>query len=189
MSLLFSPNPLLAEGHFWLTLAEKEDANVLINQLARSANEMESGSLAILEARPVLISNLRAWENLILPRWYHHGENLLQHDRFLHDLLQRAEVNEQQFHSALERLPGQLDLGQRRVIALLRAYMQEASCWVLEEEWLEWLLDPRGRNPVLAKIYQCMPQPKSTLVLSLKACPQEKYQEVAMLAQQVGEGE
>lgn len=175
--MLFDVDVLQVPGRYWLTIAEKEDADEVINRLAAAANQIEPGSLGILEAKPVLISNLRAWENLILPRWYHHAGALQEHDAILKDLLQALGVGEEKLVLMLSKLPGQLDLAQRRVVAFLRVVMQHAPVWVIEEEWLEWWLDARGRNPLLAKIMQNSVLPTSLLVISIRSA-QADYQVV-----------
>ncbi len=167
-------------GRYWLTIAEKEDVAAVVDQLALFSNLIAPGSLAILEARPVLLSNLRAWENLILPRWYHHAESLSAHDALLRSILQQAEVDEEKVIAMLSCLPGHLDIGQRRVVALLRAAMQQAPVWVVEEEWLDWWEDARGRNPLLNKLHECIAPPPSLLLISLSAAPAD-YQVVQLV--------
>lgn len=181
-ALLFDIDVLRVPGRYWLTIAEKEDADEVINRLAEAANQIEAGSLGILEAKPVLISNLRAWENLILPRWYHHAGALHEHDVILKDLLQALDVDEEKLVLMLSKLPGQLDIAQRRVVAFLRVVLQHAPVWVIEEEWLDWWQDARGRNPLLAKIMQNSVLPTSLLVISTRAA-QPDYQAITLLAE------
>ncbi|WP_027468067.1 hypothetical protein [Deefgea rivuli] len=182
-TVLFDVDVLRVPGQYWLTIAEKEDADEVINRLAEAANQIEPGSLGILEARPVLINNLRAWENLILPRWYHHSGGLHEHDEILKDLLRAMEVDEEKLVLMLSKLPGQLDIAQRRVVAFLRVVLQHAPVWVIEDEWLEWWQDARGRNPMLAKIMQQIVMPNSLLVISTRTA-QPNYQVVKMIVEE-----
>jgi ABC-type transport system involved in cytochrome c biogenesis ATPase subunit len=181
---LFDIDVLRVPGRYWLTIAEKEDADVVIDRLAEVANQIEPGSLGVLEVKPVLINNLRAWENLILPRWYHHSGALHEHDAILKNLLQALDVDEEKLVLMLSKLPGQLDVAQRRVVAFLRVVLQHAPVWVIEEEWLEWWQDARGRNPMLAKIMQHIAMPSSLLVISTRAA-QPTYQVVKMIVEEI----
>lgn len=181
---LFDVDVLGVPGRYWLTVPEKEDADEVIDRFAAVANQIEPGSLGILEAKPVLINNLRAWENLILPRWYHHFGALHEHDAVLKKLLQIMDVDEEKVVLMLSKLPGQLDVSQRRVVAFLRVVLQHAPTWVIEEDWLEWWLDVRGRNPMLAKIMQNIALPRSLLVISIRPAPVD-YQVVKMNAEAI----
>lgn len=165
---LFDIDVLRVPGRYWLTIAEAEAADLVINGLARAANQIEPGSLGILEAKPVLINNLRAWENLILPRWYHHAGGLSEHEQHLAELLQDMELDVESVLLMMSKLPGQLDLAQRRVVALLRVVLQHAPTWIIEEEWLDWWRDGRGRNPLLAKMYPHLLLPASLVVISTR---------------------
>lgn len=165
---LFDVDVLQVPGRYWLSLSEMEDAHQMINRLAKSANHRQPGSLAVLEVKPVLINNLRAWENLVLPYWYHHAGSLHEHDEYLMQLLDRMEFDVDKMVQMMSKLPGQLDWPQRRVVALLRAIMQRATMWVLEEEWLDWWHDGRGRNPLLAQMYAHIELPPSLLVISTR---------------------
>ncbi|QZA79177.1 hypothetical protein K4H28_07215 [Deefgea tanakiae] len=164
---LFDIDVLRVPGRYWLTIAEKEEADAIIDLLAKAANQIQAGSLGVLETKPVLINNLRAWENLILPRWYHQAGGLSHQEDQLAAVLEGLDL--EKVLLMLGKLPGQLDLGQRRVVALLRAVMQHASTWVVEEEWLDWWRDAHGRNQMLAKIYQQIELPASLLILSTNA--------------------
>lgn len=170
---LFDVDVLQLPGRYWLTIAEKEDADKIIDLLAEASNRIEPGRLGILEAKPVLINNLRAWENLILPRWYHHAGSLQEHEQQLSELLHDMEVDVEKILLMMSKLPGQLDLAQRRVVALLRVVLQHAPVWVVEEEWLEWWSDTKGRNPLLLRMYQHIVLPETIIIISTRLLPQE----------------
>ncbi|MBM5570502.1 MULTISPECIES: hypothetical protein [Deefgea] len=177
---LFDVDVLRVPGRYWLTIAEAEEAPAVINALAKMANELEPGSLGVLEAKPVLINNLRAWENLILPRWYHQAGSLHEYEQDFAELLQLMALDADKLLLLMSKLPSQMDLAQRRVVALLRVVMQRASTWIIEEEWLDWWADGRGRNPLLAKMYPHIVLPASVVVLSTRAA-QKTFQSINLL--------
>ncbi len=176
---LFDVDVLRVPGRYWLTLTEIEDAENIINLLAKSANLIQPGSLGILEVKPVLINNLRAWENLILPHWYHDADSLHHNEQQLNQLLLAMEVDLEKLMLLMGKLPGQLDLAQRRVVAMLRVVLQHAPTWVVEEDWLEWWSDTKGRNPMLAKMYQHIVLPESLVVLSTRSA-QPSFQSICL---------
>lgn len=178
--MLFDVDVLRVPGRYWLTIAEAEEADAVINCLARMANEIEPSSLGILEAKPVLINNLRAWENLILPRWYHHAGSLSEYEQYLVELLQAMELDVEKVLLMMGKMPGQLDLAQRRVVALLRVVLQHAPTWIVEEDWLGWWNDGRGRNPLLAKMYPHIKLPASMVVISTRPV-QPTFQSIRLL--------
>ena len=167
----FDIDVLQNPGRYWLTITEAEEADAVINCLAKMTNAVEPGGLGILEAKPVLINNLRAWENLILPRWYHHAGTLTEYEQHLAELLQAMELDIDKVLLMMCKLPAQLDLAQRRVVALLRVAMQRASIWIIEEDWLDWWSDGRGRNPLLAKMYPHIVLPATMVVISMRSAP------------------
>ncbi|WP_410498420.1 ATP-binding cassette domain-containing protein [Chitinibacter sp. S2-10] len=149
----FKPDPLLIPGRYAFVLEDEDQSQLLISELARRIHSQAQGALGILAAKPVLISNLRVWENLVLPSWYHSGASLAELDRRLQDFLAAFAIDHEQVTHHLSLLPAQLDTGNRRLVALLRALLQQPRFLVLEHEWLDWLAKSRERNTLLAQLF------------------------------------
>jgi ABC-type uncharacterized transport system YnjBCD ATPase subunit len=149
----FDPDPLLAPGNYAIVCDDEEISQLLIDELARRIYAGGSGALGVLQAKPVFISNLRVWENIVLPTWYHSGHSLTLLDQRLQVALQSCEYSAEQLSHNLTLLPAQMDLANRRLAALLRAVLQEPKFLLLEHEWLTWLEQSRTRKSLLSQVY------------------------------------
>ncbi|WP_157314675.1 hypothetical protein [Chitinibacter sp. GC72] len=148
-----SPDPLACPGNYAFVLDDEDASQQLISELARRIHLLEQGALGILEAKPVFVSNLRVWENIVLPSWYHSGESLAELDAHLQVVLAPFDFDHQLLMHNLALLPAQLDTPHRRIAALLRALLQQPRFLLIEHEWLAWLQQSRHRNSLLAQLY------------------------------------
>ncbi|QLI80094.1 hypothetical protein HZU75_00255 [Chitinibacter fontanus] len=165
----FTPDPLLKPGVYALHVLD-EDANAsLIDALARQIHALDQGALGILEAKPVFISNLRVWENIVLPSWYHSGEHLSGLDQRLQDFLAPLKFDSTTLIDNLALLPAQLDTAHRRIAALLRALLQQPKYLLIEQEWLTWLQQSRQRNTLLAQLYDAYTGAEYVFVITSEA--------------------
>lgn len=149
----FEPDPLLKPGAYALHVLDEDANGSLIDALAQQIHSLDQGALGILEAKPVFISNLRVWENIVLPSWYHSGAQLSLLDQRLQDFLAPLKFDATTLSNSLAVLPAQLDTAHRRIAALLRALLQQPKYLLIEQEWLAWLQQSRQRNTLLAQLY------------------------------------
>ena len=161
----------LASGQFWLTLAERDDFSLAIDRITADLNRSVLSACGVLEARPVLISNLRVWENIVLPCWYHGAGDLTDAELALQAILQRAELDVAAQSAMLAMLPDRLDVMQRRLVALLRLALQGVPIWLVEAEWWAWWHDPHCADWPLVKIFLQLPLPRVLLVVSTQSAP------------------
>lgn len=70
-----------------------------------------------------LITNLKAWENILLPSMYHYGKTAADVEPQVAALFQELYPGEPDLRRIMGRLPDQLSLYERRLVALVRAFL------------------------------------------------------------------
>lgn len=70
-----------------------------------------------------LITNLKAWENILLPALYHHGKTAADVEPQVIALFQELYPGEPDLRRVMGRLPDQLSLYEKRLVALVRAFL------------------------------------------------------------------
>jgi ABC-type transporter Mla maintaining outer membrane lipid asymmetry ATPase subunit MlaF len=70
-----------------------------------------------------LITNLKAWENVLLPSMYHHGKTAADVEPRVVALFQELYPGEQDLQRLMGKLPDQLTLYEKRLVALARAFL------------------------------------------------------------------
>jgi phospholipid/cholesterol/gamma-HCH transport system ATP-binding protein len=95
-----------------------------------------------------LISNLKAWENLMLPAWYHRGVTARAGEREVVEIFRRLGEGENDLRRWLGRLPDQLSLPEKRFVAMARAMLMQPEILIydftftgLERETAQRLMD------------------------------------------------
>ena len=88
--------------------------------------------VGVVPAHGGLISNLKAWENLLLPAWYHRGLTAEQAERPVAEIFDHLEPGEAGLKQRMGELPGQLSLYERRVVALARAMLMEPDILIYD---------------------------------------------------------
>ncbi|WP_373975234.1 hypothetical protein NT239_00425 [Chitinibacter sp. SCUT-21] len=149
----FNPDPFATPGRYAFVLDDEDVSDIVIDELTRRIHARDLGAVGVLEAKPVFVSNLRVWENIVLPTWYHSGESLTSLDHRLNDLLSPFEYQHDVLMHQLTQLPAQLDTSHRRLAALFRALLQHPRFLILDREWLAWLHQSRVRETLLAKLF------------------------------------
>lgn len=113
-----------------------------------------------------MISNLKAWENLLLPAWYHHGLTAKQAERPVAEIFGRLEPGETGLKRRMGELPDKLSLYERRVVAVARAMLMEPDILIydftfagLERDAAQRLMklagEYHGRKPGRVSLYLC----------------------------------
>jgi phospholipid/cholesterol/gamma-HCH transport system ATP-binding protein len=70
-----------------------------------------------------LITNLKAWENILLPSMYHHGKTAADVEPQVIALFQELYPGEQDLQRLMGKLPDHLTLYEKRLVALVRAFL------------------------------------------------------------------
>lgn len=88
--------------------------------------------IGVVPAHGGLISNLKAWENLLLPAWYHRGLTADQAERPVAEIFDQLGPGETGLKQRMGELPGQLSVYERRVVALARAMLMEPDILIYD---------------------------------------------------------
>lgn len=79
-----------------------------------------------------LISNLKAWENILLPAGYHHGLDAAAAEPRVVALLREADPDIGDLRALMGKLPDRLTALERRLVALVRALLPEPELLVYD---------------------------------------------------------
>ncbi len=79
-----------------------------------------------------LISNLKAWENLLLPAAYHHGLDAVTAEARVVALWREADPDTADLREVMGKLPDRLTAFERRVVALIRALLPQPDLLVYD---------------------------------------------------------
>lgn len=88
--------------------------------------------IGVVPADGGMISNLKAWENLLLPAWYHRGLTAEEAERPVAEILDQLGPGEAGLKQRLGELPDRLSLYERRVVALARAMLLEPDVLIYD---------------------------------------------------------
>ncbi len=140
--LSLSVNPVQA-GRWWLSAPHGEVTAEWMDLLAEEAQTCWPGQVAVLDAAATLISNLRVWENLILPVWWRDNVPLAAMEESVAAAFDIAQIAQVQREKLSMRLPAMLDRGERRLVILLRSVLIEPACVIVEEDlWHDLVARP-----------------------------------------------
>ncbi len=79
-----------------------------------------------------LISNLKAWENLVLPAWYHHGQSAREAESDVVKLFGKLGQDEDGLRRWMGQLPDRLMLHEKRSVALARAMLIQPEIMIYD---------------------------------------------------------
>ncbi len=109
-----------------------------IDCLAAEAQKKWPGKVAVLDPAATLISNLRVWENLILPIWKRDGGPFTRFEDEVAAAFDLAGVDQELRAQLVVRLPAMLDKLDKRLVMLLRSVLIGAECVIVEDDlWHE----------------------------------------------------
>ncbi len=97
----------------------------------------EPEALALLRRAAVawpdggLVSNLKAWENVLLPLWYDGDRRAAEREGEVLEILGRLGVSSGRAGGLLQALPGRLDVRERRIVGLARSFLRAPEALVL----------------------------------------------------------
>ncbi|MBE9609386.1 hypothetical protein [Chitinilyticum piscinae] len=160
-------------GRYWLQLPPQESIEHGVAALMASLQEFAGGRVAAVEGHAVLISNLRVWENLALPAWYHFSESPDAFESHVGGMLEALDWDEARQQQFTGSLPQALSAADRRVAQLLRGLLLQPAALVADAEW--WRLLGHGGD--LAALYMRHAQNIPLLVVSHGA-PAEGFAEL-----------
>ncbi|HSC78829.1 MAG TPA: hypothetical protein VLC08_00620 [Chitinolyticbacter sp.] len=141
---LANPLEVRLGERYWLEVPGEHLRDRQLDMLALAAQSQWPGLVASLDGSGGLVNNLRVWENLILPAWYHHAEPLARLEQVLLALFDEIGIDEGEAVKLCQGLPAALAREQKRELALVRAAMLEPCCLVVDGDWFGFLSYGRG---------------------------------------------
>ena len=79
-----------------------------------------------------LISNLKIWENIVLPIWYHRGTEASQVEARVIAVFREFGLDDSSIRGLMQRLPDQLSALERRWVACARAMLMEPDIMIYD---------------------------------------------------------
>jgi ABC-type transporter Mla maintaining outer membrane lipid asymmetry ATPase subunit MlaF len=101
-------------------------------QLSESERYALLRRVAVIASNGGLVSNLKAWENLLLADWYHNGGDIAAREERVLEICQQLGQKKDDAVAMMGKLPDALDLYERRVVAVARAVLLEPNVLVYD---------------------------------------------------------
>jgi phospholipid/cholesterol/gamma-HCH transport system ATP-binding protein len=79
-----------------------------------------------------LISNLKGWENLVLPAWYHRGTAAADIEARAVPIFRELGLDNEMLRGVMRRLPDRLSTVERRCVAIVRAMLMEPDIMIYD---------------------------------------------------------
>ncbi|AOX99490.1 hypothetical protein BJP62_02865 [Jeongeupia sp. USM3] len=114
---------------------DQREGHAVVTALQR----LYPGRVACLQESGGFVNNLRVWENLILPAWYHESASLPVLEARLVAAMDALAIPADGRAALTAALPAALSKSQRRELALARSLVQSPDWLAVETEWLVWL--------------------------------------------------
>ena len=86
--------------------------------------------LALVWPSGGFVSNLKTWENILLPLWYHGEAGAAHREGEVIDLLGRIGMEPDRVPDFLSALPGILPAREQRILGMVRAMVQDAEVMI-----------------------------------------------------------
>ena len=121
-----------------LALGEAAPEQGNIQFLSRPLAAATPGQIGWIAAHGGLINNLKIWENITLPLWYHAAREPDTVEQRVAHWLQTLGIEPSQWADFMANSPARLSAEQRKVAGLLRGLVQAPSLLVIKAGlWLE----------------------------------------------------
>lgn len=137
----------------------------LIWQLVSSS---QPGRVAWVPAHGGLISNLRIWENVTLPLWYHAGRDAVETERSVKHWLDMLGLEQEEFARFMAAQPYGVEPWQRKLAGLLRALVQMSPVLVVDAALFEDI-SARLAGCWITALESCAAEGRAVLVIADKS--------------------
>lgn len=161
--LRFSVSPI-RPGRWWVMIPPGELIENWVDALAEEAQKQWLGRVAVLDSAATLISNLRVWENLILPVWRRDNVSLAALEESVNSAFDIAQIAQTQRERLVMQLPAALDKSERRLVILLRSVLIDPACVIIEsDQWRE--LTARSQDSPHTRLFAGLQESDCLIVL------------------------
>ena len=103
-----------------MALGEMVPANGKILLLGQLLVEYKPGSIGLIPASGGMISNLKAWENITLPLWYHGKRQTITTEESIAHWLNELNMDKQEWEKFMASPTARLKPLERKLVGLLR---------------------------------------------------------------------
>ncbi|GGP18740.1 hypothetical protein [Silvimonas iriomotensis] len=144
---------------YWLVCGHEQQMQQRFDACAEWLNQIAPGAVGALEGAGGLLSNLRVWENMILPVWYHRSQSMAQLEARFVEVTGRLGLAGEALARLAAALPAGLDRERKRQLVLVRAYVQEAQFLLADQDWYDWInhAAPTACKDVFAGLAESVP--------------------------------
>lgn len=128
----------------------------------------QPGRVAWVAAHGGLISNLRIWENVTLPLWYHAGRDAVETEQRVKHWLGMLGLEQEEFAGFMAAQPHGVEAWQRKLAGLLRALLQMSPVLVVDAALFEDV-SAHLAGCWIAALESCAAEGRAVLVIADKA--------------------
>lgn len=148
--------------------AERRRHNEPVPTIWQPLQESRAGRVGWVAANGGLISNLKVWENVTLPLWYHAQRDPIETERSVMHWLGVLGLQVEEFAAFMAAPPYSLDSRQRKLAGLLRALVQMPRVLVVDAVLFEDIKTPVAQA-WMAALEAYAAQGRAVLVMADKA--------------------
>lgn len=130
-------------GSIELVQGERRRNNALVDPLKERRKEkkllseiwclLSAGRVGWVSANGGLISNLKVWENITLPLWYHHKHDVEETELTIIQYLGVLGLAQDMYEEFMAALPDNIEIWQRKLAGMLRALLLKPRVLVVDE--------------------------------------------------------
>lgn len=113
-------------------LEERRYHNEPVPTIWQPVHRSRPGRVAWVAADGGLISNLRIWENVTLPLWYHARRDVMETEQGVERWLATLGMEQDEFGEFMAAQPDSIESWQRKLAGLLRALLQMSPVLVVD---------------------------------------------------------
>lgn len=157
-------------GRWHLHTSHGEHSARWVDLIAFMAQKKWPERVVVLDATAALVSNLRVWENLILPLWWREGGSLAAFEGRVQALFDLTGMDEAQQLRLVQCMPASLDQRERRLVALIRSCLLEPRCVIMHDDWWQDLM-VRHRDAIQMKLFAGLQQAECLILTGSQPCP------------------
>ncbi len=122
-----------------LALGERTPDHGTITVNGWALDAAPPGSVGWVPAQGGLISNLKTWENVTLPLWYHGRRSPARVEERLRHLLLALALDSREWEQFMASPSGRLSLTQRKLVGLLRGLLLSPTVLVIDASLFDGL--------------------------------------------------
>lgn len=148
--------------------AERRRRSEAVPTIWQPLHESRAGRVGWVAANGGLISNLKVWENVTLPLWYHAQRDPFETERSVMHWLAVLGLQPDEFAAFMAAAPYSLDSRRRKLAGLLRALVQMPRVLVVDAVLFEDIKAPVAQG-WMAALEAYAAQGRAVLVMADKA--------------------